>query len=653
MKKSTIITVITKGIAHLVHLQKRDGGFLSWSSPNQELFIQKKIYHTTFTTSLILLALTGMEETAQIKKLKEKATNFLLAQKSAQWSWNYWARGSLEAKTMPYPDDLDDTFCALAALSLAAPHLIDGTTFASVVKLLTATEVKEGGPYKTWLVDKYTAKNWHDVDIVVNSNIAYFLSLHDITLPNLQRFLTSQITKENFTSPYYCSPFPLLYFLSRFVQGQNKKKIKQFLLRQQQQDGSWGNPLYSALAISSLLNLGVSPTGCTQGIRFLLNNQSQGLFKPYGFCFDPAFEGTSYICGSSALTTVYCLEALAKYERATHPKQVGQNLDAEDALYDVILAKVKNRFHNFDKTFQQYAYTFLDQMLAKKTGRQIPLLPYYFSLSLDHKKNSVTQELLVSLGTANVFGWIAYTIYDDFLDEEGNPQLLSVANLCLRELTTLFNTILPTTTFKSYYTKLVDQLDNANLWELTNCRMKIEKKSFDLAALKIPNYKSYKHLAYKSLGHALGPIAILFSLGYTQKTPEVQNTLRFFMHYLIARQLNDDAHDWGKDLQKGHINAASALLFKRYILIEKSIHQRVLLKNLIPQLQTIFWYDVVTDICKLTMYHTKNAKQFLKKVPIIVNPTPLENLVTQYEDSVAFTLRERKHAKQFIKQYGQ
>src|SRR4030095_7089120 len=111
--------------------------------------------------------------TAKLAYLQNKIAKFLLLHKSEFWSWNYWQRNSHEAKELPYPDDLDVTFCALAALSHYDKKLISGDVFAYIVQLLTATEKKEGGPYRTWLVAKNAPAVWRDVDLAVNSNIAY------------------------------------------------------------------------------------------------------------------------------------------------------------------------------------------------------------------------------------------------------------------------------------------------------------------------------------------------------------------------------------------------------------------------------------------------------------------------------------------------
>jgi len=97
----------------------------------------------------VLSCLSALEETPKVKTIKQKAAKFLLSQKSKHWSFNYWVRNSQEAKKLPYPDDLDDTFCALSALFQYDPNLINGSAMAKIITLLTAMEKKEGGPYRT------------------------------------------------------------------------------------------------------------------------------------------------------------------------------------------------------------------------------------------------------------------------------------------------------------------------------------------------------------------------------------------------------------------------------------------------------------------------------------------------------------------------
>ena len=66
----------------------------------------------------------------------------MLSQKSEYWSWNYWKRDSEDAINFPYPDDLDDTFCALATLAHYDKRMITGDIFAHIVKLCSFVDKK-------------------------------------------------------------------------------------------------------------------------------------------------------------------------------------------------------------------------------------------------------------------------------------------------------------------------------------------------------------------------------------------------------------------------------------------------------------------------------------------------------------------------------
>lgn len=651
--------LIDKGVEYLATQQQKDGSFLSLSSPNPRNFSDARQYHTIFPVFLVLSCLGVLEETAKIQMIKRKAAAFLLSQKSEHWSFNYWVRDTKEAKQLPYPDDLDDTFCALAALYQYNPKLIDGSAMAKIVTLLTAVEEKEGGPYRTWLVPPDAKKVWKDVDLVVNSNIAYFLLLHDIRLPNSTAFIESAINTSSYASPYYPSIYSIIYFISRFYRGRKMKQIRDFLLSKRDSSGKWANPLYTALAVSSLINFGTPPAKLKKSVAYLIRKQTKGSWKPYALCVDPEIDRKRYYAGSSAVTTAFCLEAMAKYEsklkaQMSKRKTTTQNLKLvhlEKKIYKEVVRKARRRFSKLDDDLKKQALKQLGKTLKRDKNKQIVLMPYFFARTVGKRDDELKHDFLVKLGLANLYGWIAYTIYDDFLDEEGDPKLLSVANLCLRESTTIFDTALPQKSeFHPFVRRIGDTIDAANTWEVTHCRVDPNKlmKLAKLKSLKIPDYGDYSQLAEKSLGHALGPAAILFSLGYSNKSPEVKNLMKFFKHYLIARQLNDDAHDWERDLEMGHINAVGALVLKKAR--QKKISFKKMEKDMTP-FQEIFWYEVVADVCQAVLDNVKKARDALQQISIASQTHMFEKILSKIEQSAKQALKEREETLKFLKAY--
>lgn len=662
-----ISNTVNEGVDFLVKNQLQNGSFLSLSSPDANNFISAREYHTTFATSLILSCLNNLEETAQVQRIKQKATGFLLSQKSKNWSFNYWVRDSEESKTIPYPDDLDDTCCALSALFQYNPKLIDASAMAKIIMLLTAIEEKEGGPYRTWLVPLDAGKAWKDVDLAVNSNVAYFLSLQGVSLPNLNSFIESAIDGNNYTSPFYPPGYPVIYFISRFYRGDKIKKITDSLVSKFQGSRQWGNLINNALAISSLLNLGFPVEKLNKNISYLIEKRDDWR-KPYVFSIDPTIREERYFCGSSAMTTAFCLEALQKYltlsqnkpSTAFETKVEGQKItpqkiseiEKQTEIYNSIIQAVKERCLSLNTDLKKQA---LAQVSKTSKDKRIVLLPYFFKIALAENGKNISDEKLKQLGLANLYGWTAYTIYDDFLDNEGNPELLSVANVMLRELTTIFNSVLPPESgFYAFFHKTMDMLDAANTWEINNCRINTSDNQLKIPET-LPDYGDYIKIAERSLGHTLGPIAILFLLGYTEKSSEVKKVMAFFKHYITARQLNDDAHDWEKDIKKGHINSVGAAVLKKWkevMPLNLNKQGQINILEIMPDLQKIFWYDVMPETCQNVLKHAELAEKSLRAVPLISNPSVMINLLVSVRSAAQKALTERGEAIKFLKAYN-
>jgi len=631
---------ISSGIASL-NSHEYKGQFLGFSSTDPNHFGTELPLPTTFVTSLILLCLENIKGVTPSDT--RSLAQFLLSQKTAHWSYNYWTRESTQARETPYPDDLDDTFCALAALFRYDPKLITGDVMAHIVLLLTATEVKEGGPYKTWLVPASADKVWQDVDIAVNANIAYFLSLTDITLPTLEKLIEKAIKKEEFFSRYYASEYPIIYFISRFYKGKSKETLRNYLLAKKK-NNHWENPLNTALAISSLINLGISPMTLEKEIDYLLTTQTNSQWDAYPFYIDRIIKGTPYYVGASSLTSAFCLEALSRYSKNLTSK-TEQLVDhaTSDTLHSTILTNV-SQYYSATPEMQRNITTLLPSVVNGELGRQITLLPHYFYSTLNKKRNEIPQELLRELGIANTLGWIAYTVYDDFLDNEGDKTLLGVANVALRELTKIFEHFLPENKeFHALVTTILADIDEANTWEILHCRFVPTTDSRDIV---LPDYTDYAVLAKKSFGHILGPLAILFSLGYSKDSKEVTQTIRFFQHYLIARQLDDDAHDWEKDFAMGQLSPVVTLVLSDVQKTPENNHSLSL-----PTLQELFWFQTIRSVCTVLDDHVTAAEEILKQMTWIDNKEILYSLLKPIKQSLEKAKSEQENALLFMQTY--
>lgn len=651
MKKQTIIQMINAGVSFLERTQMRDGGFASFSSSSQAKFIREKTYRSTFPVSLILSCLNEVSSVPHIQvpdiqilsqKIKDQAAKFLLSQKSEHWSFNYWARDSEEAATLPYPDDLDDTFCALSALYAHNPHLINASALAKIIPLLTFTEEKEGGPYRSWLVPADSKSAWTDIDLAVNSNVAYFLSLQEIDLPEIVALVEKAIDTKNYSSPYYPSAYPIIYCISRFYRGEKTEKLRAFLFEKQGKNGAFENPLNTALSVSAFLRLGGDSKKLTKSIRYIQQHQKNGSWQAHAFCLDPAISRQTYYAGSPALTTAFCLEALALYEKARAQKNAREASDKKtEALRKEIIRRAKKKFSSFSTNLQKESLSRLEKTLLGDKDGSIVLLPYFFTTSLKESGVKISEEMVVSLGLANLYGWIAYTIYDDFLDDEGEPKLLSLANACLRELTGVFLGIAQKDAgFEEIFTKIMDKLDSANAWEISNCRTKNTRI--------IPEYGNLIHLAERSLGHALGPLAILCSLGHRSDSSEMKHAKQFFENYLIARQLNDDAHDWEEDVKRGHINSVCAELIRQ--MNKKTLPESFTEEELLA-MRNVFWNKTIDDVAAQILSLGKSARKALRKMESVKDTALFEKLLLPIENSAKEALKEKDQTLAFLKAY--
>jgi len=648
---------INESIKFLLKNQKDNGSFLSLTSLSPDNFKNAHECQSVFSTALILSCLNALDgnNSRELLGIKQKAANFLLSQKSSNWSFNYWARGSRQAEEMPYPDDLDDTACALSALYKHNPDLLSGEVLANVVTVLTALEVKEGGPYRTWLVPANTQKAWLDVDLAVNSNIGYFLSLQDVHLESIVELAEKAINDKKYESPYYPHPYPIIYFISRFYRGAKSKEVIDFLLEKQDGD-NWGDPLDTALAVLSLLNFGFSKDELRRNIKYLLQNKKKdGSWAASVFYtgINPnQYKGdkNKYYAGTPALTTALCIEAIQRVSEVNCSKcskgSGASDLDEEgDKIFKEVVKKAKRSFSKLGPDLKKQADRCLKKILESNKDKQIVLLPYFFLNSLNQTLQPDYESKILDLGLANLYGWMAYTIYDDFLDDEGDIQMLSVANVSLREADRIFSQILPETDFANFSKIIFSCIDGANAWEIAHCRTK-EKTIASALAHPLPDFSDVANLSDRSLGHALGPIGVLCALGYRIESAEGVAVLEGFRHYIAAKQIHDDMHDWEDDLSKGQINSASAALFS---MVNSKLVPKTE-KEALQFLQHKFWEETVSVLCKQSFAHLEQSSELFLSAG--VSAVFVDRILGPLYLTTEQTIKEQNDAKKFISTYA-
>ena len=664
-----------RSIAYLDRRHDKDGSFPS---------ITFAVRHTIFHTSLTLSALSVFQKSSNsdiapaIKRIASRAIRFLLAEKSPAWTWNYWSRSAPQHGRIP--DDLDDTFAALGAIQAWDPSLIDESALAHIVKALIAAETKPGGPYNTWIIPgTHGAPKkgpWRDVDLAINANVANFLAAREIVLPGLAAYIERAIARKKFVSRYY-SPIPIIYFISRSYRDPQGGALRKYLLSKMGRRGYLENPLMTALAVSALLLLGADRATVRRAIDYIVATQEKdGSWPPVAFYIEEIKDGVPLRSGSRALTTAVCTEALGRYELEYGPNKkateygdlTSKQRAGEIHISGEIVTSVKRRFVHASLAMQNIIFPFVDKIAAQDPRHEIILLSYFFAHAMhgagpaSNGKNIPPKKILLDLGVANLLGWAGYTICDKILDGESPVAWLPAANIAIREVSVIFGSVFRgDAAAYAMVRRILDAIEETNLWEHAACTLK-KSGTRRLLPRSLPDYdaggRKNLRLAEKSLGHALGPIAIvLLSAPGTHTGRHAQGLRRaimvrkYFEHYLIARQLNDDAHDWFADLDAGFLNGASVPLIARWKKIYPRRAHVIDVARDKEKLQVLFWNDIVDDVSREIMLHCTKARALLGSMKFLADTSFLEGLIAPLERSAKKAVAERDAGKKFIKSF--
>ncbi|HEX5744266.1 MAG TPA: prenyltransferase/squalene oxidase repeat-containing protein [Candidatus Saccharimonadales bacterium] len=641
-KPDALDGAVARGLGFLAKAQEPDGSFISYSSARMRPFRRARSWQTVFVPALMLGALAGLED-GPARDIRDKLAGFLLREKSGGWSFNYWARKSPDYHDQPYPDDLDDTFCALAGLYLHDPALVDEEALAKVIKLLLATETAVGGPYRTWLVPADSEPAWLDVDMAVNSNVAYFLSMVSNGLPNLDRMMGEAIKLDAFVSPYYPTDHPFIYYFARAYRGPHKDLL---LKKARKLQRSALTDLDRALALSARLRLGGDRGLQAAADGLMAGQRRDGSWEAAAFYADPEIDGKTYYNGGPALTTAFVLEALGLYRGYIETSAAGRRV--RRPATETVLSMAGKRSAGLEEELRAPLMRSLKDLAASGNGEDIISLARRFNASLiaPLPATAANGKLLDTLGLANLWGWLAYTIYDGFLDGEGEPHLLPAANAAARRSLDTFLECMPEDrAFGALVRRTFDAMDGANAWEQAGCRFAVRSDSIYIG--RLPDYGDMSVLAGRSLGHALPVMAVLAAAGHDVDGAPARHMLAALKRYLIVRQLNDDAHDWAEDLVRGHVTPVVAAVLSD---LQLSGDRRT--AELMPTARRRFWRHTLPKVCRQMEGHIASGRSELHKSGLLKPDNVVERLFDGLEESIKDTLARQGEAEAFLRHYA-
>ena len=640
--KGVINIKLNEIISSIREAQLDDGSFLSISAPIKDFSADSYDYKSPFAVSLVILALADLPEAQEIVK---KSSQYLIKQINENYTVNYYEKDSDLYNRFKFPDDLDCTFCAHLAISQANANYMSGDIMAGLAKILTLYEIQEGGPYKTWVVPEDADKPWKDVDLVVNANIQYFLSKQEVILPNLQEYLEQAVINKDISSPYYCSDFASLYFAARAYFKENKNELADLIDDKINRIGITSmNVLDKAFALSALLTLDSDSDKSELLFADLVSMPINEINKPIAYVVDPAMDGKQYFGGCKALTMAIFVQALNLYNLNKQSDDAAEMTDQKSVYYNNIIQETKELFLEVGNEVAGAMQKRLEILISYDHDGQIVLLPKYVHDSMDFNDNPI-DDVVKSLCQANLLGWLAYSLFDDFFDEEGEPVNLSLAIISLRLCVSIFEqTSARHPAFKDVYVKVMNKIDKANLWEVKNCRFNIVDGVLDLQQ-SLPAYSNGR-FSDRSLGHALGACALFIINGYER---ELDDLLLFFKHYLAVRQMQDDMHDWEEDLQKGIINSVHAQLFSDWR--NEYNKEKINLDEDISLLQTIFWNKTVESSCEHAQQELDKAERVLADLEALNDKSFLKKMLSATRTSINETLHQRDEVLKFINAY--
>lgn len=341
LPETNISKAIDRGLSYLVSHQFPNGEFCTYYSPDDPMKEWCVPDSTVFPTSIIANTLLVLQERQEVKTIYSKTIPFLIYQRMRYGTWQHFTKWH---KLFPVsPPDIDNTIFAYSFLKsqstdspdpsqlILANHNRNGvlyTWFAfrmekngnSQYWRLILRELKR--PIKTLAFWQINDCRRNDVDLGVNLNVLSFLGKRKATEPIIE-FISKQIIHKDVikTDGWYRSPIILYYLFSRNA----KHKIEAFiniypliieniLDHYKPAKGFNDTILETALAITSLINLSYRGVEIDEGISFLLKSQAENGEWARSIFF---YSGPKQVVGwgSEELTTGFCLEALALYDK--------------------------------------------------------------------------------------------------------------------------------------------------------------------------------------------------------------------------------------------------------------------------------------------------------------------------------------------------
>lgn len=327
---------IDRGLDFLIRCQEADGHLPSWVATDLEIQRDRRSDRSVFITQHIAASLLNLRD-HRADRLIERAVAFLESEILPGGLWKFWTRDHPGFRAIP--PDVDDTACVI--------HLL-GRVGRSAPKLSRALLLGNRTPhglFNTWILPRRGhlrhPRTWPallqllrhplrlraffrrglltpgDLDAVVMTNVVLLLGSSPGTAATIA-WLHAVVNdgREAGSDRYYQSPYPLYYAMARCSRHgcdafePLRERIVGRILAALQGPAVPLAALELALMAIVLQHWGTGGGEARQALeRILAAQQDDGSWPAWGFFFSAGSRELAW--GSEALTTAFCLEALA------------------------------------------------------------------------------------------------------------------------------------------------------------------------------------------------------------------------------------------------------------------------------------------------------------------------------------------------------
>ncbi len=305
------------------------------------------------------------------------------------------------------------------------------------------------------------------------------------------------------------------------------------------------------------------------------------------------------------------------------------------------MTKAMQEINLLPSSMQRYAKQAIELVVSVDKRGEIQHLCTFFvtSLSVKNKTNIVDTQ---SLDLATIYAWVSYTLYDNCIDGDSSPDTIPVANFYHRKSLTNYLSFSDSAQNQAMVKNYFDATDYANAWEVTHCRMTTTSEYFTFSTL--PNYQSKEILFHRASIHALGPLLVASDINLISKQQHRYLT-SFFKHYIIARQINDDLHDWKNDIKNGHCSYVVAFILRK-IRLQPGTHS---FETVLPLIESYLWRSGFKQLLEIQSMHGEKAQKYLSKSAVLKNNSLFQSVtIDPIIASIAKAKQTLKDEKEFL-----